>query len=510
MFSEENLKFLKEKNINPDVLLQHRDYLIDDNFYVNLIKPATINDGIINLSNSELEEYLQIFETKKNKFKLTKFVPASGAASRMFQFLITFLAEYNPDNETINAYINRNHDNLLQAFIIGLEKFPFFETINGILKKENLKTEDEYIYQFIKVLISEDLLNYSNKPKGILPFHKINDEISTPVDKHLEEAMLYAVSNNKTYIHFTISKENQKDFEEITKKYLKANNLENTIDFSFSYQETHTDTIAWTKKFKPLENENNQLIIRPSGHGALLHNLNNIDSDIVFVKNIDNVLHHTSNELIEYKKVLAGILIEIQEKIFYYLHELEKNNLIEIQNEIFDFVIKKLNEEIEDDFEYFSFENKVKYLINFLNRPIRVCGMVKNEGEPGGGPFWVLDKKGKTSLQIIESSQINTNIEKQEKILKKATHFNPVDLVCSLKDYKGNSYNLQEFIDNNTGFMVKKSKNGVPFIAYELPGLWNGSMAKWHTIFVEVPVTTFNPVKTVVDLLKPAHQRKIN
>jgi hypothetical protein len=508
MFSQNDLEFLKEKNIDLSIMLDHRNYLIEDNFYVNIIKPATISDGILKLTKEEVQNYHKIFEDKMNSFKISKFVPASGAASRMFQFLSIFLKEYNFKNETINAYINRKKDNLLQSFIIGIEKFPFYDYINNQLQNQYFTSEDDYIFNFVKILIEKDFLNYSEKPKGILPFHKINNNYSTPIDKHLEEAMLYTLSNHKANVHFTISKEYENDFDKLIQNYLFQNNLQDKIDYSFSYQNSNTDTIAWNKNFKPFKC-NEELLTRPSGHGALLYNLNQLDSDLVFIKNIDNVLHHTSLEMINYKKVLAGILLEIQEKIFFYLNQLKEFYSNELEVEIIEFIHNKLNRSLDVDFDFFAQENKIKYLFKQLNRPIRICGMVKNEGEPGGGPFWILDKKGYKSLQIIEAAQINTKLEKQAKILQNATHFNPVDLVCSLKNYQNKTFNLQDFVDKSLGFMVKKSKNGNTFLAYELPGLWNGSMAHWHTIFVEVPINTFNPVKTVVDLLKPAHQRKL-
>jgi Domain of unknown function (DUF4301) len=508
MFNQKDLEFLKLKNIEPAVLKEHRNYLIEENFFVNLLKPATINDGIQKLSKLEIEKYQEIFEIRKNNYKITKFVPASGAASRMFQFLTVFLNEFNKEQESINAYINRKKDNLLQTFIIGIEKFPFYNEINNQLKHQNILSEDDYIYQFIKILIGNEFLNYSEKPKGILPFHKIDDNYSTPVDKHLEEAFLYTLTNKKANIHFTVSKDYENEFKILTEKFLQKNNLKNDINYSFSFQDVSTDTIAWTKNFEPYKN-NNTLITRPSGHGALLYNLNQLDANFVFIKNIDNVLHHTSQEMITYKKVLAGILIEIQEKIFNYIIQIEQFYSKELEQEVINFMYESINRTIDEDFDFFTDENKKKYLIEQLNRPIRVCGMVKNEGEPGGGPFWIIDQKGKKSLQIIETAQINSKSEKQIKILKNATHFNPVDLVCSLKNYQNKTFNLQDFVDNSMGFMVKKSKDGTTILAYELPGLWNGSMAKWHTIFVEVPIDTFNPVKTVVDLLKPANQRKL-
>jgi hypothetical protein len=508
MFSQKDIDFLYSKHIEIANLLEHRKFLMEDNFYVNLYKPATINDGILKLSPIEKEKYLNLFETNKNNFKITKFVPASGAASRMFQFLINFLNEFDLENDSINAYINKNNDNLLQTFIVGIEKLPFFENINKLLSNQVFKNDDEYIYNFIKILIGKNYYNYSERPKGIIPFYKIDNDYSTPVDKHLEESMLYSLSNGKANIHFTVAKDYEEDFKKLTTNFITKNKLTNNINYSFSHQNNCTDTIAWSKKYEPLKN-NEELIIRPSGHGALLLNLNELNEDIVFIKNIDNVLHHTSTEMIDYKKILGGILIDIQEKIFYYLNKIENFISIEIEIEIIDFIQNKLNRSIDEDFNFFTNENKIIYLKKQLNRPIRVCGMVKNEGEPGGGPFWTIDQKGNITLQIVESTQINLKSDKQNKILQNATHFNPVDLVCSLKNYQNKKFNLQDFVDYSMGFMVKKSKNGETFIAYELPGLWNGSMAHWHTIFVEVPISTFNPVKTVVDLLKPAHQRKI-
>jgi len=311
-------------------------------------------------------------------------------------------------------------------------------------------------------------------------------------------------------IHFTISEKHNHRFDEEF-KFIEEDVEERTntkFNITFSYQKESTDTIAVTHKNEPFRDENEQLVFRPSGHVALIQNLNDLDADIIFIKNIDNVVvKKYKNEVADYKKMLAGILLEIQEKAFHYLKQLAKNQISESELiEIANFVSNRLNVSISNEFEKYSPKHQIKYLKDKLNRPIRVCGMVKNEGEPGGGPFWVKDESGTISLQIVESAQVDKGSKRQKEIMKNATHFNPVDLVCGTKNYLGESFDLTKFIDFKTAFISEKTKSGKHLKALELPGLWNGAMANWNTIFVEVPLLTFNPVKTVNDLLKPAHQ----
>ncbi len=480
---------------------------------ITLEKPATINHGIISLSETEIKKFAEKFDTKKSEIQLEKFVPASGAASRMFKFLSEFLLEFKPDSETINAYINRTNNTSLSVFLIGMNKFPFYKAVTNRLntKYPDFKSwdRDKKNYFFIKTVLDQDEFNFGNKPKGILPFHDYSNHIVTAIEEHLKEIANYSASNNVAKIHFTISEEHQKDFEKIIaeiKPEIEQNNNV-SIQISFSKQDKSTDTIAVNFNNKPLRDKANQLIFRPGGHGALIKNLNNIAADVVFIKNIDNVSHNNLNVISLYKKTLAGYLLEIQEKIFNSLQaldnsEINRENIYEIQH----FIENELNIETDTNFSEFKRESKIKYLKNILNKPIRVCGMVKNENEPGGGPFWVREKNGTISLQIVESSQIDLQNEQQIQLFNSATHFNPVDIVCGLKNYKGEKFNLIDFIDENSGFVVEKSKNGIQYKAYELPGLWNGAMANWTTIFIEVPLATFNPVKTVNDLLKPNHQ----
>ncbi|MEC4003265.1 DUF4301 family protein [Flavobacterium sp. SUN052] len=480
---------------------------------INLERPAIINDGILRITDDEAKYFSNFFDEKKNNLKLKKFVPASGAASRMFKFLNEFLNEFKLGEESINAYINRKKDKNLPIFLVAKEKFPFYLEVLETAKKSLPNFEsienDEQDFGFVKTMLSAKYFDFANKPKGVLPFHHYNGHNATAIEEHLNECAFYATSNGKSNLHFTVSEEHQYSFEKIINdikpKIEKSTSCE--ISVKYSYQNKATDVIAVDLDGNPFRDENNNIVFRPGGHGALIENLNNLNSDVIFIKNIDNVIQNHIHEIALYKKALAGILIQYQETIFKFMKMLTNETVSnEDLNEIVNYIKSKLNISIKDDFAKYTKESKVEHIKSILNRPIRVCGMVKNEGEPGGGPFWVIDKKGKTFLQIIESSQIDSKDERQKEIFESATHFNPVDIICGIKDYNGQKFDLTKFIDKNSGFIVEKNSNGKSLRAFELPGLWNGAMAKWLTIFVEVPLITFNPVKTVNDLLKPAHQ----
>lgn len=480
---------------------------------MELIEAATIGKGILELTNEDFVEKADFFDEHKSNLKLLKFVPASGAATRMFKFLTAFLSDFNIEKESINAYINRKKDTKLPIFIVGMEKLPFFEMIYEKLKEE-IKDFDSFSrdyknYYFIKFMLDAKYFDFASKPKGILPFHKYATRIASPIEEHLYECGYYSSANGKSYLHFTVSESHQEQFEQIinsVKPKVEAE-TKTTIEVSYSYQDKSTDTIAVNMNDKVFRTEDGKLLFRPGGHGALIGNLNRLDADIIFIKNIDNVILHNNETIALYKKALAGILLELQQQIFACLNLMDlyevTNNQIE---EIKCFLKNKLNVDIKSDFDLYTFENKIKVLRDVLNRPIRVCGMVKNEGEPGGGPFWVKSVQKGISLQIVESSQVDLTNKKQVKIMTNATHFNPVDLVCATKNYKNEKFDLYQFVDENSGFIVEKNHLGKDIKGYELPGLWNGAMANWLTVFVEVPLITFNPVKTVNDLLKEAHQ----
>lgn len=479
----------------------------------NLISPATINNGILSLSEAEFEEKAHFFDLQKEKLKLKKFVPASGAASRMFKFLNGFLNDFDLQKETINAYINRKKDSELSIFIVAMDKFPFFEALDKKLREIypdfEILDRDYKNYYFIKTLLSSDYFDFANKPKAVLPFHQYKTHIANPIEEHLNECVHYATANHVSNLHFTVSEAHQNLFEnevEVLKEKVEGDSGIK-IEIAYSYQNKSTDSICVDAKNIPIRDKNSNLVFRPGGHGALIENLNELESDIIFIKNIDNVIQNHIDKIALYKKALAGVLIEVQQKVFDYLkaiegHEIDEKNL----EEIVAFLLQKLNVEMSSDFNKFTFENKINKIKDLLDRPIRVCGMVKNEGEPGGGPFWVMSAKGSVSLQIVETSQVDLTNKKQQEILAEATHFNPVDLVCGIRNYKNEKFDLLQFVDQKAGFIVEKSVEGKIVKSYELPGLWNGAMANWLTIFVAVPLITFNPVKTVNDLLKAAHQ----
>jgi len=512
-FSSEDFVQIYNRGISFKTVLKQLESFKKGISKSDLIRPATINDGILSFSENEFQEKALIFDHLKDKFKIKKFVPASGAATRMYKFLTAFLNDFDIEKETINAYINRKNDKELAIFIVGMEKFPFFKEVDKKLREvypdfESLE-RDYKNYYFIKLLLSPEYFNSANKPKAVLPFHLYKTHIANPIEEHLNECVHYASSNNVSNLHFTVSEIHQDLFEkavlEVKDKVEKPSGIK--INIGYSYQNKSTDSITVDLNNKLVKDKNSNLIFRPGGHGALIENLNNLDSDLIFIKNIDNVIQNHIDEITLYKKALAGVLLEIQEKVFNYLKlidkgELKEDNILEIIN----FLQRGFNIEMTPDFNKFTFENKINRLKELLYKPIRVCGMVKNEGEPGGGPFWVVNKKGVKSLQIVETSQVDREDNKQEKILAEATHFNPVDLVCGIKDYKNEKFDLLQYVDQETGFIVEKSLDGKPVKNYELPGLWNGSMANWLTVFVAVPLITFNPVKTVNDLLKAAHQ----
>ena len=513
-FTEEDIKQIEKKGLSIEKVNAQIEVFKKGISFSNLISVATVGNGILKLKPEDQKKHVALFENKLEEKSIIKFTPASGAATRMFKFLFQFLEEYNPKKESINSYINRNKAKDLSLFFVGLEKFTFYERV--IQKARQVDEYYDRLYDneqrllFVKTMLDEDKLNFSYYPKGLFPFHKYKDHNATAFEEHLFEAALYCASKGKAKLHFTISEKHKnkfdEEFERIERIVEQKTNAQ--FDISFSYQKESTDTIAVNKNNEPFREDSGSLHFRPSGHGALLENLNEIDADVIFIKNIDNVVvYKYETEVSHYKKMLGGILLGVQEQAFNYAKKLEEITVSDEDIvEIVKFLKEKLNVVFSSEYEKFSKRFQAEYLMEKLNRPIRVCGMVKNEGEPGGGPFWVKDKNGTISLQIVESAQIDKDIKSQKDILKNSTHFNPVDIVCGIKNYKGEKYNLNDFVDQDTAFIAMKTKTGKDIKALELPGLWNGSMAFWNTIFVEVPLITFNPVKTVNDLLKAPHQ----
>jgi len=516
MFSDKDLTEIKNHDLTVSQIKDQIAQIKSGMAFSKLKKAATVGNGIIKLKAHQEAYFITLFDKRSPDLSMVKFVPASGAATRMFKFLFEFLNDYNISEETIQEYIKRSGNEDLDVFLNSLEKSPFFEEvvhkIHKIIPNFNDLPYNERCFQFVKTMLEEDRLNYSFYPKGLLPFHKYKNHVSTAFEEHLFEAAFYASSKNKASLHFTISETHHRNFNEEL-NYILEDVEELTgkkFHIDFSYQKSATDTIALTSDNELFRALDGSILFRPSGHGALLENLNELDYDIAFIKNIDNlVVRDQLEEVCNYRKILAGILLEIQDEIFKFLRLLDSNNLDENEiKSISKFLITRLNILISPDFESSSIDSKIFYLKEKLNRPIRVCSMVKNEGEPGGGPFWVTDQKGTVSLQIIEFAQIDISNPDQKSIVDNATHFNPTDLVCGIKNYKGEPFDLMKYVDQKAAFITNKTQAGTDIKALELPGLWNGSMAYWNSIFVEVPVNTFNPVKTVNDFFRSAHQVK--
>lgn len=511
MLLEKDIKQLEQHDIS---MVQVENQLA--NFrkgfpYMEIVKPAHVGDGIIKLECSEVDDLVDLFKSYDGS--RIKFVPASGAATRMFKHLFEFIEDYPSKGELC---FDDKGFNSAWYFFEHLNKFPFYESLKAELLKrsyelDSLISSKDYI-PILKALLEPSGLNYGNLPKGLILFHDHPEGSRTAFEEHLIEGAQYARNpNGDVCLHFTVSPEHRKGFENLGKLRIPTyqKNFEVNYLIDFSEQKPSTDTIAVDEKNNPFRDLEGKIVFRPAGHGALIENLNDIDSDIIFVKNIDNVVpDFYKPQTVLYKKALSGLLISYQSLIFDYLNQLSENEVIslELLNEILDFTVNELCILPPNNLDKNNSVDLRSYLIDKLNRPIRVCGMVKNEGEPGGGPFWAKNPDGSISLQIVETSQIDLNNEVKSKILESSTHFNPVDLICAIKDVDGNKFDLLKFRDPNTGFISIKSKDGKKLKAQELPGLWNGAMSDWITIFVEVPIITFNPVKSVNDLLRDQHQ----
>lgn len=492
MFIEKDLDKIKVRGANLETIQQQIENFKKGFPYLNVIKAATIGDGIIALSDSQAGKYAKYFDSRSPKLKLLKFVPASGAATRMFKSLFSAKDEGKLD-KSVNEFLER------------LKDFAFYDILVKAIGAESADYQTVLEY-----LLTDKGLEYGSLPKGLLHFHKYGKAARTPVEEHLVEGAKYANSNGKVKLHFTVSPEHRKKFKALIDSVLPKYEAKYKVKYSisFSEQKPSTDTIAVNMDNTPFRTGSEELLFRPAGHGALLENLNEQEADIMFIKNVDNVVpDRLKSKTILYKKALAGLLLDYQEKIFSYLKKLYSEEVDEkLLKEILNFLETKLCTLPPEGFGSYSVDAKMDYCKRKLNRPIRLCGMVKNVGEPGGGPFWAKDPDSSISLQVVESAQIDLGNAQQKEIFDKATHFNPVDLICSVKDYKGNKFNLLNYRDPQTGFITQKSQSGKDLKAQELPGLWNGAMSDWNTLFVEVPLITFNPVKTVNDLLRNEHQ----
>lgn len=506
MLTAQDLRQIEERGISPERIYEQLKRFREGFPFLKLSATASVEKGILTPDIKETTAFISEWDTYRNEsHNIVKFVPASGAASRMFKNMFAFLdAEYDSPQTDFE-----------KAFFDGIHNFAFYNDLDEACTKIYNKNITSLLHEqrykdIVRAMLTADGLNYGALPKGLLKFHYYPLEPRTPIEEHLVEGALYSADQNGlARLHFTVSPEHLSLFKARAQAKAAEIGVEYgvTFDLTFSVQKSSTDTLAVTPQNEPFRNDDGSLLFRPAGHGALIENLNDLDADIVFIKNIDNVVpdkYKTST--VRNKKLLAGILVNLQRQIFEYLNKLDSGaySMDELRD-MLQFIQKRLfcknpSTKMLEDTEL------AIYVRRKLNRPIRVCGMVRNVGEPGGGPFLAYNPDGTISLQILESSQIDMNDAESKAMFEKGTHFNPVDLVCGIKDYRGQKFDLTRYVDPTTGFISHKSKNGRELKALELPGLWNGSMSDWNTVFVEVPLDTFNPVKTVNDLLREQHQ----
>ena len=512
MFTESDLLFLAKRGTS---VAQAEEQLasIEHGFpFLKLEGAAAVGKGIVKPDETLRDDAVSAWQDYLAAgHRVVKFVPASGAASRMFKNLFAFLDAPYDEPQTDFEHIFFHH----------ITCFAFYGTLDACCVRlygkgvADLMADGRY-KAVVEALLSADGMNYGKLPKGLLEFHaSLEGTARTPLEEHLVEGALYAAdADNRVHIHFTVSPEHRRLFEEkaaaVVQKYEQKFNV--TYDITFSEQKSSTDTIAANPDGTPFHDAAGNLVFRPGGHGALIENLGDLRSDVVFIKNIDNVVpDRFKDDTVEYKQVLAGILVSLQKQVFTYIRLLDSGTYTDAQ-------LAEMLRFLEEKFFCYSpwfhpdgvgtdsRSALVAYLRDKLNRPIRVCGMVQNVGEPGGGPFLAYNADGSVSLQILESSQIDMTNPRSAEMFSRGTHFNPVDLVCGISDYQGEPFDLPRYVDKSTGFISSKSKDGRELRALELPGLWNGAMSNWLTLFVEVPLSTFNPVKTVNDLLREQHQ----
>jgi len=477
MFTKEDFVQMEEHGLTPAALETQLKNFREGFPFLPVTRAASCGDGIRVLDAAGIEQAAARYDRAKESLRVVKFVPASGAATRMFKDLFEFVREGRRTAVVGELLANRR-------------RFAFWPELRTIIG------DDADEQRTVENIVAEGL-RYGETPKGLVSFHRYGDEVRKAVEEHLVEGAQYAAAGGEVKIHFTVSPEHLTRFEALLAEKIPGYESRFGVKYriSFSVQDPSTDTLAVNPDCTPFRRADGRLLFRPAGHGALIGNLGKIDADIVFVKNIDNVTTDARrSDTVLYKKALAGVLLALQERIFEYLMALEVPGA-ELEP-IAAFIENELCVKLPKDYG-------TALLRQVLDRPIRVCGMVRNEGEPGGGPFWVAGADGLETLQIAESNQIAP--EKRE-LMRSATHFNPVDLVCSFRTSKGGRFDLREFVDPATGFISRKSDGGRELLAQELPGLWNGAMARWNTVFVEVPITTFSPVKVVTDLLRPEHQ----
>lgn len=505
-FSKEDIQQIISRGHTLETVLSQIEIFHESIPRTKLHRPCTVDDGIIVSQRSDIDTLGAIYAQAVSAGRVTKFVPASGAATRMFQALLSYCEQQEP--------VDSKHEKDVLQFIHNLQYFAFYDDLQAAVRRHGDEigtylAHNRYA-ELLAYLLMPKGLNYANLPKILLKFHRYGYHCRTPLEEHLVEAAVYARDSHQVArLHVTVTptyaQAVQAHIEASRRRYEHAGCR---YEVGLSVQNHTTDTIAVNLDNTPFRDEQGRLLFRPSGHGALLANLQALEADIVFIKNIDNVMSdHLKEDTYRYKRALGGYLVYLQQQMFTYLEHLAAGKVdAGLLEEIIDFARQQLAIVLPPGLQHAPQHAQIGFLYDRLNRPLRVCGMVRNEGEPGGGPFWVEHADGSLSRQIVETSQVDTTAPEQRAILAASTHFNPVDLVCGVRDYRGQPFDLQQFADPDTGFISQKTHAGRPLKALELPGLWNGAMAFWNTVFIEVPLSTFSPVKTVLDLLRPEHQ----
>lgn len=482
--------------------------------YMDLVRPCTVGDGIRRLSADEARGALSAYETAAPDKKRIKFVPASGAATRMFKHL-TVAYQGLQGGASFSRPEDRPSKPQLFEFMDNCHKFAFYGELKAALSRSGLDVgallKHHDFLPILAHLIEEKHLNYAALPKGLIKFHAYGPEVRTAFEEHLAEGHGYAGSRDGgCALHFTVTPQHQERISRFLNTVLRTyeKRCNTRFHLSFSTQKNDTNTIAVDLDNQPYRCPDGSLLFRPGGHGALIDNLNALEADVVFIKNIDNVAHERYlSEIVEWKKILGGLLLAAQQQVFHFLEQLHRHPLDpEWMQQAALFLQTTLSRSLPKNFETAPLQSRQEALIHLLDRPLRVCGMVPNAGDPGGGPFWTRDATGDISLQIVETSQIDAENPDQRAIAGSATHFNPVDLVCGIRNWRNEAFDLSRYVDDQAVFIASKTEGGQAIKALELPGLWNGAMAFWNTIFVEVPPVTFNPVKEVTDLLREGHQ----
>lgn len=513
-FTESDSLQMKNLGIDKARVMKQIEIFQRSGFSARLDRPGTLADGVRTIDESRTGIFLELHEKAARAGRFMKFVPASGAASRMFQSLLQIY--YLPQFLEKDELCKRVRQEVAIAcdfvrFLEGLNQFPFIDDLRDTLAQDGLELEDVVregkFRTLLEYLLTKRGMNYGCLPKALLKFHSYPDECRTAFAEQLVESVMYLGKTCR--LHFTVPREHEAGFsahiKEVAKRYRERYGVQFAIGFSF--QKPSTNTIAADMEGMPFRDRFGRLHFRPAGHGALLENLNDLEGDLVYIKNIDNIVPDRLKERVCFwKRVLGGYLVSVQEQVHSFVRRLKQGETGAVTRDAARFAAEDLLVRMPEGFAKWPEEEMKTFLVERLDRPIRVCGVVPNAGEPGGAPFWVRHENGTTSLQIVEKAQVDFNSEEQRKIWNSSTHFNPVDIVCCTRDFAGRPYDLRKYVDSSAVIITKKSKDGKDLRALELPGLWNGSMAGWISIFLEVPPDTFNPVKSIYDLLRPEHQ----